>query len=389
MKELLPSSRISRLFLLLAMIITVFAVFSFSGSSIPHASFVQTNKVKNLIAIPEVPKNPFSKSDLTPGESLNGSDRFNGISLVSPPNQVSDSWAKSVQNINAGWVAILPFAFSRQGKPAVIYNVEGQWWGERPEGIAELASQAIQNDLQVMLKPQVWIPESWPGGYALDNEEDWKLWEKEYASFILDLALIADSLQIGLFCIGTELKISASERPKFWRDLIKQIRRIYKGKLTYAANWDNYKNVTFWDDLDYIGIDAYFPLSEDKTPLLADLVKSWRSIVRELRSFSENYKRPIIFTEYGYKSIDHTAWKQWELERIPYDKNINLKAQDIAYRAFFESIWHEPWFSGGFLWQWYTHHASAGGDKNSDYTPQNKPSEHIIRQYYAGKKSKQ
>jgi hypothetical protein len=35
-------------------------------------------------------------------------------------------------------------------------------------------------------------------------------------------------------------------RPKYWQELILEIRKVYKGKLTYAANWDEFKRVPFW-----------------------------------------------------------------------------------------------------------------------------------------------
>ena len=33
----------------------------------------------------------------------------------------------------------------------------------------------------------------------------------------------------------------------------------------------NLNVVTFWDELDFIGIDAYFPLSDKKSPTIEDL----------------------------------------------------------------------------------------------------------------------
>lgn len=51
------------------------------------------------------------------------------------------------------------------------------------------------------------------------------------------------------------------------RRLIRQIRRVYHGPLTYAANWSGeYKQIRFWDALDYVGIQAYFPLRHGRQP---------------------------------------------------------------------------------------------------------------------------
>lgn len=53
--------------------------------------------------------------------------------------------------------------------------------------------------------------------------------------------------------------------------IAKDIRKEYPEKLNYTTNWDKYQNVPFWKDVDYIGIDAYFPLSENKTPSVMKL----------------------------------------------------------------------------------------------------------------------
>ena len=40
----------------------------------------------------------------------------------------------------------------------------------------------------------------------------------------------------------------------------------YTGPLTYAANHGNETSVGWWNDLDYIGIDAYYPLTNKNNP---------------------------------------------------------------------------------------------------------------------------
>ena len=143
-----------------------------------------------------------------------------------------------------------------------------------------------------MLKPQVYFPGSWPGGLDFENESDWEAWEKDYESYIMSFVPIADSLNVPLFCIGTEFKFSEQKRVAFWRKLIKDIRAQYKGKLTYASNWDCYDKLSFWDDLDYVGIDAYFPLVDEKTPNHGVLVNSWDKRLSSIRAIHKKTKKP-------------------------------------------------------------------------------------------------
>lgn len=316
------------------------------------------------------------------GPLATSEEKISGVSLVSPPNPVQDAWTKSVQEINAEWVAILPYGFSYAGSPDVLFNTKRQWWGERFEGMTKLIRHAHQNDLKVMLKPMVWIMGSWPGGYDLANESEWAKWESTYTQYILETAKIAQAEGVELFCIGTEFKIASNTREKYWRDLAKKVRQIYSGPITYAANWDEYPGIRFWDALDYIGLDAYFPLVDAQTPTPDAIQKAWTPTAKKLKLLSKVYGKQILFTEFGYRSIDRCAWNQWELEGIPYTQKINMQGQKNAYEAFFKTYWTEPWFAGMFLWQWYTNDNRAGGENNSDYTPQNKPAESTIGHWF-------
>ncbi len=310
--------------------------------------------------------------------------KINGVNFVAPPRQVGDACMLPVKQINAGWVALNPYAFGRKGQPDIIYNVDRQMWGEKMEGVKACVEHARKQQLKVMIKPHVWVQgEGWAGDFTLSTEEGWKSWEKNYARYILDFADLSEANQVEMLCIGTEYRQAVRQRPNFWKNLISQVRTRYKGKLTYAANWDEYTTVPFWNQLDYIGIDAYFPISSEVTPTAAELISGWEKESDAMKAFSERQKKPILFAEYGYRSIDKTAWKQWELPDGWHSKApANLIAQTNAYEALYRTFWNQPWFAGGFIWKWYDDHGKAGGNENSDYTPQHKPAEQVIRKYY-------
>lgn len=310
--------------------------------------------------------------------------KTNGISLVGPPKEIDSSWTTDVKSINANWVAIIPYAFCDDKTGDISYGekvTHYQWWGERPQGVCATICHAKIAGLKVMVKPHLWIPGSWPGSFQLKDEASWKNWELQYEAYVLQLASIADSMSADVFCIGTELRFAANERPDYWRSLIRKVRAEFNGPLTFAANWDNYNNITFWNDLDYIGIDAYFPLSENSTPSIDELIQAWKPIKKNIHSLSQKYNKPVLFAEYGYRSIDKAAWRNWEVEDN-YELPVNLKAQEHAYEAIYQSFWGEEWFAGGFLWKWYNNDLQSGGLKNTDYTPQNKPVERIMKYYH-------
>jgi len=310
------------------------------------------------------------------------SSKINGVSFVSNRHSVDSSHVNPVRNVKANYAAVMPFAFIRsEEKSKVVYNSQGQWYGERIEGGRNYITQLQKGNIKVMLKPQVWIRHGEYTGYLkMETEEKWVELEESYRNFILVYAKLAQEEKTKIFCIGTELEQFVVNRPEYWKQLIKDIKKIYKGKLTYAANWDEYKRVTFWDQLDYVGIDGYFPVSDSETPSVAEAMEGWRSWKEEMSAFAKAQNKKILFTEWGYRSMDFTGKEPWVSDRGI--DNVNLEAQANATQAVFETLWTEDWFAGGFVWKWFIFHDRSGGPENNRFTPQNKPAEDVIRNYY-------
>lgn len=194
---------------------------------------------------------------------------------------------------------------------------------------------------------------------------------------MLHFAAVADSMKVEILCIGTELGASIKARPQYWVSLIDTIKRVYNGKLTYAGNWDDYKDFPFWAKLDYIGVDAYFPLADEKTPTVNSISNGWKRYSNELEKLSVKHNRKILFTEYGYQNVDYTAKEPWKEN----EGNQNDKAQLNALEGFYKSFAGKKWFAGGYVWKWYVddrHHDR----RNIDFTPQDKLAEKVIENGY-------
>jgi len=311
--------------------------------------------------------------------------KINGVSFVAANAQVTTKHISPVVNVNANYAAIMPFGFVRDLKhPEIIHNTHRQWFGETVDGTKQYVEALHEKNIKIMLKPQIWV---WRGeftGYIeMNNEADWKTLENTYSKFILEYAMLANQLNIDIFCIGTELERFITNRTPFWMSLIQKIKAIYKGKLTYAANWDEFKRTPFWSALDYIGVDAYFPVSESKTPTVEECLKGWEAHKPIIKSTSVKVGKPVLFTEFGYRSVDYAGKEPWKSDR---DMNqVNLEAQTNTTKAIFETFWKEDWFAGGFLWKWFINHDKVGGPDNPMFTPQNKPAEALVRKHYKTK----
>ncbi len=308
--------------------------------------------------------------------------KINGVSYVAYNKPISKENVVPVKLVNANFAALMPFAFVKNlNNPNVIFNSSRQWFGETPEGIKQYAKELRKEEIQIMIKPQIWVFKGeFTGFIEMDSEENWKSLENSYKKFILEFAKIAEEIHAEIFCIGTELEKFVINRPDFWIELIKEVKRVYKGKLTYAANWNEYNKVHFWNELDFIGIDAYFPLSDKKNPTVLDFRNGWKNHKQNISNFRKTYNKPVLFTEYGYRSVFFTGKEPWNSDRNLGE--INLKNQENALRAIYQEFWNEPWFSGGFVWKWFIDHNKVGGKTNTMFTPQNKPAETVLRELY-------
>lgn len=302
---------------------------------------------------------------------------------MSSGEEASQQHIDPVLNVQANYAAIMPFGFTSDiNSPDLIFDSDRQWFGERREGVEQYIQKMHQNGVSIMVKPQIWISRgAFTGNLKMLTEADWKQFEEAYEAFILLYATLAEETQSDIFCIGTELKVFVNERPEFWSELITKVRHVYHGEITYAANWDEYAKTPFWSRLDYIGVNAYFPLCEEENPSVETLSKGWQPWKAKLKEVSKNKKRPILFTEFGYRSMDFTGKKPWLVDRNQTD--VNLEAQARATQVLFDEFWSESWFAGGFVWKWFMQHDEVGGHEDNRFTPQNKPAESVIRKQYS------
>ena len=235
--------------------------------------------------------------------------------------------------------------------------------------------------IQVMLKPHVDLsndPNHWRGEIDFGNNETaWEAWFDSYTKFITHYAALAQDMRADYFAVGTELK-GTSQRADQWRSVINAVREKYKGPILYAANWNEEANIIWWDAVDAIGVDAFYPLTQSNEPTIIHLKAGWSPIVLHLGQLSKTWNRPVVFTEIGYRSFDGT-------NREPYNYQISgqidLQEQADCYQAVFDAFAGQDWWRGVFWWNWIPN-TTQGGPADSDYTANNKPAENILRMNY-------
>jgi hypothetical protein len=234
--------------------------------------------------------------------------------------------------------------------------------------------------LKVMLKPHVdAFSGDWRGTFQPEVPE---IWFEDYKNMMLVYAKIAQAESVEIFSIGCEfVGLTTAEYSPDWRRVIQAIRNVYAGQLVYAANWGREAlQVGFWDELDFIGIDAYFELTNKTDPEIDELLAAWAPYLTQMESIYQTWQKPVLLTEIGYRSIDGANMRPWDWEN---PGELDLSEQALCYQAVIGAFELKAWFSGIYWWNWEPD-LSLGGPSDKGYTPFGKPAEMVLKKWYCG-----
>jgi len=281
-----------------------------------------------------------------------------------------------LEQTNAKWVSLVVTWYQQALDSVVIYR--DPYLTPDDRGVIRMIDLIHRLGMKVLLKPTVDIEDgSWRGEIRFESEEDWQNWFSSYRYFVNYYAELAAKHGVDEFCVGVELAETV-DRNRDWSWIIENARTRFKGPLTYAANWSSYWNVPFWDVLDYVGIDAYFELPTEGRAETEELLSAWDPWIQELDAFYEIVKKPILFTEIGCRSVVGASAQPWEWT-IPGE--VDLQEQAHYYEAAFRAVWGKPWFYGVYWWTWLPE-SSEIDEADTGYSPQGKPAEKILSQWY-------
>ena len=252
-----------------------------------------------------------------------------------------------IQQIGANWVAIHPYAWIADDGSVRFRGIDPQ---RPPAALARPIQEAHERGLKILIKPHIgyWGSSfSWRGEIAFETQEQWARFFDSYAEWITQLA--AASSEADGFAVGTELDATLSHERE-WREIIAAIRGVSDAPLCYAANWADYQRVPFWDELDVIGVQAYFPLSDSVDPSEEQLREGWAKVLTELDAYAAARDRYVLFTELGYNRSYTAAARPWEYGN---DGEEAAVLQARCLRVALELIEREPRVIGAFLWKWF------------------------------------
>lgn len=271
---------------------------------------------------------------------------------------------RRISDLGGNAIALVPYSFTAAPDETTIrFRTD-----ETDARLLRSLRSAHALGLKVMLKPHLWAGRRFHGDIEFEDLNRFDAWFDQYRRWLLHFARFAELHGVDLLAIGNELS-GLTVNEKQWRGLISDIRKIYSGPITYAAHWNGeFEQVTFWDELDYIGVNFYFPMAD--AGQISD-------VQARIQAVAKRFDKPILFTEVGFPALKTAASRPWEEN----SSGLDTALQEQCYEAWFRHFSQEPNVAGMYWWKWPTH--GRGGPFDTSHRPVGKPAVEVLRKWFA------
>ncbi len=263
-----------------------------------------------------------------------------------------------LKTLGVNWIAIHPYAGIRED--GTVGSRYDRMYGEDVSWLTRPIAEAHRLGLKIMVKPHIayWGSKfSWRGEITFETDEAWTRFFETYERWITRVAEL--SVDADAFVVGTELEATVQHEMK-WRQIIDAVREKTTAPLTYAANWDRYERVRFWDALDVIGIQGYFPLvNHTELPSTEELERGWQRVLEQLERYSRTHGKKVVLAELGYNRSAHAAREPWDHRSGgPNAAEVQRRCMVSALKA----LEGNDVVVGAFLWKWFPSSRWGGGN---------------------------
>jgi hypothetical protein len=291
------------------------------------------------------------------------------------------------RRMGATWVSLTPFGRVWDLAPTGVDPTFEAPPIENRRAIVEAVRQAHAEGLRVLLVPHLWVE---TGGWRalIDPGDDaaWQRWTEGYSRFVTSWAQVAEASGVDLFSVGVELRswVTTTHAPRF-AEVIRAVRAVYSGPLTYSANWDDVEDTVILGDLDVIGVNAFYPLADEDDAPFQVLARNGRRIADRLATLARRWQKPVLLTEVGYTTRPNPAVRPWEWPDGMTGVRVDETAQAEAYQALVGPLLDEPDVLGFFVWRVYADPDDLSQEAAWGFSPRGKQAELVVRDAFAAR----
>lgn len=283
--------------------------------------------------------------------------------------------------LGATWVSLTPFGrIWSLDSTEIVLDFEAPAEDNR-EAVGRAIDQAHARGLRVLLVPHLWVETTgWRGEIEPGTPERWAEYIDSYERFLAFWTDVAVGHDADMLSLGVECKSWSGRFGDRWARMIRQVRARYRGIITYSANWDEAIDVLFWDQIDVIGINAFYPLAESPEG-------SYRAgalrVVTEVRELARSFEQPILFVEVGYTTRPGAAIRPWEWPDDMVGVEVDEAEQARAYRAILSAYTGPEWLAGLFVWRYYADPDDVTQEAAWGFSPRAKRAEPALQEAFS------
>ncbi len=297
--------------------------------------------------------------------------------------EASAALLDELRRFGVNWISVTPFGRLWSLESTQISMDFEEAYDENRAAVHRMVAQAHARGIRVLLIPHLWVETGgWRGEIDPGNDDRWSAFRESYRRFVVSWAQNAADAGADAFSIGVECASWSGRFGGFWTALIAEIRTTFPGLLTYSANWDEADNVLFWDQLDLIGINAFYPLADQPNATDDDYRRGAERIVPRVYELATTVRRPVWFVEVGYTTCADAAVQPWlwpdHMEEVVIDEREQARALDSIFGAFLP----QPWFVGAFLWRYYANLDDVSQEAVWGFSPHGKEAESVLRRIF-------
>ena len=259
---------------------------------------------------------------------------------------------------------------------------------------------------------------SW--GSDCSPASQWAAFFSGYTAAIVHYARLAAATGVDAFLLSHELQTAVAACPDLWLAQLAAVRAVFSGQVSTAFNPDGpallpaaVAAAPWVHELDFIGIDCYFepalapwpgsgglspsdvhpPLPWQDLPL-PTLLAAFEALMPPFAALAAaTGGKQIVCTEVGWASRPWTYAYRAGTPRLDgedcsvWDQCVSTRAQALAYSAFLQTYYAQPWFDGVLFWDWRAD-PTAGGSSDDGFTVAGKEAANVTRQFWGAQRQR-
>ncbi len=284
------------------------------------------------------------------------------------------------------WISITPFGrIWNLSDTHIQMDFEAPYEDNRV-AVRTMVRQAHARGIRVLVIPHLWVDTGgWRGEIDPGSPARWVAYQSAYHDFVLAWARDAAAAGADAFSIGVECKSWSGRFGAFWSSFIADVRSVFPGLLTYSANWDEVSGVIFWDQLDLIGINGFYPLAHHDHATFDEYLAGARAARDRVEVVAEVLQMPVVFVEVGYTTRTDAAVQPWLWPDDMKHVHVDEHEQARALAAMFDAFLPEPWFTGFFVWRYYANLDDVSQEAIWGFSPHAKEAEPMLADVFAAR----